>query len=87
MPAKSLELRYTIRLIRELDAEINEIEAEIQSIMAQLHSPIASIPGLGYRMRAMILAEVGDFSKFDSHDKVLAYAGLSPSTYQSVRTA
>ena len=34
-------------------------------------------------MGAMILAEVGDFSNFDSADKVLAYAGLSPSTYQS----
>ena len=31
----------------------------------------------------MILAEVGDFSRFDSPDKLLAYAGLSPSTYQS----
>ncbi len=30
-----------------------------------------------------VLAEVGDFSNFDSADKVLAYAGLSPSTYQS----
>ncbi len=34
-------------------------------------------------MGAMILAEVGDFSNFDSPDKILAYAGLSPSTYQS----
>ena len=34
-------------------------------------------------MGAMILAEVGDFSRFDSPDKLLAYAGLSPSTYQS----
>lgn len=34
-------------------------------------------------MGAMILAEVGDFSRFDSPDKVLAYAGLSPSTNQS----
>lgn len=31
----------------------------------------------------MILAEVGDFSNFNSPDKVLAYAGCSPSTYQS----
>ena len=34
-------------------------------------------------MGAMILAEVGDFSRFESSDKLLAYAGLSPSTYQS----
>lgn len=83
MPAKSLELQHTIRLIRELDAEIEEIETEIQTIMDELHSPITTIPGIGYRMGAIILAEVGDFSRFDSPDKLLAYAGMSPSTYQS----
>ncbi len=83
MPAKSLELQHTIRLIRELDAEIEEIEVAIQTIMEELHSPITTIPGVGYRMGAMILAEVGDFSRFDSPDKLLAYAGMSPSTYQS----
>lgn len=31
----------------------------------------------------MILAEIGDFSRSDSLDKILAYAGASPSTYQS----
>ena len=36
-------------------------------------------------MAAMILAEVGDFSRFDSPDKLLAYAEMSPSTYQSGR--
>ena len=83
MPAKSLELKHTIHLIRELDAEIDEIEAAIQSIMDEINSPITTIPGIGYRMGAMILAEVGDFSRFGSSDKLLAYAGLSPSTYQS----
>ena len=83
MPAKSLELQHTIRLLRELDAEIAEIEERIQSIMNDLHSPITTIPGMGARMAAMILAEVGDFARFDSPDKLLAYAGMSPSTYQS----
>lgn len=83
MPAKSLELQHTIRLIRELDAEIEDIETAIQDIMDELHSPVTTIPGIGYRMGAMILAEIGDFSRFDSPDKLLAYAGMSPSTYQS----
>lgn len=83
MPAKSLELRHTIQLMRELDAEINEIETAIQSIMDEMHSPITTIPGIGTRMGAMILAEAGDLSRFASPDKLLAYAGLSPSTYQS----
>lgn len=41
------------------------------------------IPGISYRMGAMIIAEIGDFTRFDSADKILAYAGMSPSTYQS----
>ena len=83
MPAKSLELQHTIRLIRELDAEIEDIETAIQSMMDEIQSPITTIPGIGVRMGAMILAEIGDFSRFDSPDKILAYAGMSPSTYQS----
>ena len=83
MPAKSLELKHTIKLIQELTSEIDEIEMEIKSIMDTIQSPILTIPGISYRMGAMILAEIGDFSRFDSPDKILAYAGMSPSTYQS----
>ena len=83
MPAKSLELRHTIRLIGELTAEISEIEKAIEGIMDELKCPIATIPGIGTQTAAVILAEVGDFSAFSSPDKILAYAGMSPSTYQS----
>ncbi|MCI8599812.1 MAG: IS110 family transposase [Lachnospiraceae bacterium] len=82
--AKSLELKHTIKLIQELTIEIDEIESEIKQIMdEEIRSPILTIPGISYRMGAMILAEIGDFSRFDSSDKILAYAGMSPSTYQS----
>ena len=67
MPAKSLELKHTIKRI--MDEEI--------------YSPIITIPGISYRMGAMIIAEIGDFSRFDSADKILVYAGMFPSTYQS----
>lgn len=84
MPAKSLELKHTIKLIQELTIEIEEIETAIKRIMdEEIHSPILTIPGISYRMGAMIIAEIGDFSRFDSADKILAYAGMSPSTYQS----
>ena len=83
MPAKSLELKHTINLIHEITSEIDEIEQEIKIIVDALNSPILGIPGIGYQMGAMILAEIGDFNRFDSPDKILAFAGLSPSTYQS----
>ncbi len=83
MPAKSMELKHTLQLIEVLSEEIDEIETAIKSIMDTLDSPITTIPGIKYRMGAMILAEIGDFSRFDNPDQILAYAGLSPSTYQS----
>ena len=83
MPAKSMELKHTIKLIQELTSEIDEIENEIKIIMDKINSPILSIPGINYRMGAMIIAEIGDFNRFESPDKILAYAGFSPSTYQS----
>lgn len=83
MPAKSLELQHTIRLIHELNSEINDVEDRIRAIMDSMASPILTIPGINYRMGAMILAEIGDFSRFSNADKILAYAGMSPTTYQS----
>lgn len=83
MPAKSLELKHTIKLICELDDEISEIEAEIKQIVDSLETTILTIPGIGYATAASILAEVGDFSNFETPDKILAFAGMSPSTYQS----
>ncbi|SEW42961.1 transposase [[Clostridium] fimetarium] len=79
MPVKSLGLKYTIKLIWEID----EVESEIKAIMDEIDSPILRIPGISYRMGAMIIAEIGDFSIFDSPYKILAYAGLSPFIYQS----
>lgn len=82
-PAKSLELKHTIKLIGELTAEIDEIENEIKRIVDGLGTTILTIPGIGYATAASILAEIGDFSNFATPDKILAFAGMSPSTYQS----
>lgn len=83
LPAKSLELKHTIKLISILSDEIAEIETEIKKIMDMIDSPILSIPGIGPNLGAIIVAEIGDFSRFDNPDKILAFAGCSPSTYQS----
>lgn len=51
--------------------------------MDDINSPILSIPRISYRMGTMNIAETGDFGGFDSSEKILAYVGFSPSTYQS----
>lgn len=81
--AASMELQHTLLFLATMDVVIEEIEVQIQEILEEIQSPMTTIPGIGFRMGAMIMAEVGDFSQFSSPDKILAYAGLSPSTYQS----
>ena len=81
--AKSLELQQTIHLIQLMKEQINEVENQIKPVVDSLNSPIMTIPGISYRMGAMIIAEIGDFHDFDSAEKILAYAGMEPSVYQS----
>jgi transposase len=80
---KSLELQQTIQLIQMMEKQIGQTEAKINPIVDSLHSPIMTIPGISYRMAAIIIAETGNFVDFDKAEKVLAFAGLEPSVYQS----
>lgn len=81
--AKALELKQTIKRIDALNNDIADLEKEINVMLDEINSPILSIPGIGKNMGAMIISEIGDFNNFSSPDKILAYSGLSPSTYQS----
>ncbi len=77
------ELQQTIRLIKNMQEEIDILDKHIKTVMKELNSPILTIPGISFTLGAIILAEVGDITNFQSPAKLLAYAGLEPSTYQS----
>lgn len=51
--------------------------------MLELNSPITSLPDIGNLLGATILGEIGEISNFKNPDKLLAFAGCEPSTYQS----
>lgn len=82
-PMKSLELVQTIERILLLRNQISLIEDKIEEIMKQIDSPMTTIPGISTQTAAVIYAEIGDFSKFSSAEKILAFAGMEPSVYQS----
>lgn len=79
----SFELQQTIRLVKSIQAEIDALDAQIKLVMQELNSPIMSIPGISFTLGAIILAEVGDIHRFSNPAKLLAFAGMEPSTYQS----
>lgn len=78
----SFELKQTIRLIKSVQAEIVVLDKQIK-LVVELDSPLITIPGISYTLAAIILAEIGDINRFSSPAKLLAFAGLEPSTYQS----
>lgn len=51
--------------------------------MKSIDSVIMTVPGIGYFNGAMILGEIGDINRFSHSSKVLAFAGLDPTVYQS----
>ncbi|WP_407350776.1 IS110 family transposase [Lactococcus garvieae] len=82
-PALQLELKQLISTIQHYDKQIDEIQSQIDEITLQINSPIFSIPGIGQRLGAIILAEIKNIDNFSTPAQLQAFAGLEPSIYQS----
>ena len=78
-----LELQQTIRLVKSVQSEIDILDAQIKRMMQDINSPIMSIPGISFILGAIILSEIGNIELFSSASKLLAFAGMEPSIYQS----
>ena len=81
--ALSIQITHSIAQIELLNDQLDKVETEMTEIMKYNDSLIMTIPGIGYINGGMILGEIGDIHRFSSPNKLLAYAGLDPSVYQS----
>ena len=79
----SIQITQSIEQIELLDRQLDQIESEMEDIVKSLDSVIMTIPGIGYINGGMILGEIGDITRFTKPSKLLAFAGLDPSVYQS----
>lgn len=78
-----IQITHTVAQIELLDSQLERVEAEMTDIMKFNDSVLNTIPGIGYINGGMILGEIGDIHRFSCPNKLLAYAGLAPSVYQS----
>jgi hypothetical protein len=78
-------VQASLRLIDELDREIDACEAELRRLGADhRYVPLLlTIPGIGWVLAYTIAAEIGDIARFGSPRKLSGYTGLSPRVYQS----
>ncbi len=77
------EMNTVIEIYSQLDSKICEIEALIEECIEFLNPPMLSIPGVGVKSSAVIIAEFGDFSKFQNPSQMLSFAGMEPGYFQS----
>ena len=87
-PLNRRELDYTIGLIDNLTVEVTKFDKTIEQIQYKYPEAdiLKSIVGISTYSAMLIIAEIADFSRFESPDKLASYAGLVPSTYQSSQT-
>lgn len=77
------EIRSLLRVYDTLQDEISLVENEIIKHLSKINSHIPSILGVGKVSAASIIAEIEDVSRFESPNKIIAFAGLDPRIYQS----
>jgi len=77
-------LKQLTETIEQLNGHIHQIEGRIEVLANQRDVEIvSSVPGVGKRSAAAILAEIGDAKRFSNGKQIAAWTGLAPSLHQS----
>jgi transposase len=79
------QLRQDLGLLEQLQQRIRELEGMIEARNAgdEPTEILATLPGLGKILAAVVAAEVDGIERFAHPKKLLAYAGLVPTTHSS----
>lgn len=82
----AFEARHIAGLIGHLDGKVADLDGEIARLLdPEVGSLLQSIPGIGPVCAATIAAEIGDPDRFDEPKKLMAYAGMDSTKFQSGR--
>ena len=80
-------LEYIQEVIVQLKAKRTKIQKDMAKLADKLFPEqveiLSSIPGVGKSSAIKVMAEVGDFGRFDSSRKLVSFSGLSPTLKQS----
>jgi transposase len=81
--------RYLNEQLHQLEEQLSQVEQELEKLVDKddtLNTQatlLTSIKGIGKTTAMGLLAEIPDWSLFNSSDELVAYAGLNPSHHQS----
>jgi len=81
--AVRVEMRCLLAQIELLEEQQADIDKAQEALMKSIPQYITTIPGIALPTGAAILAESGDVSRFESEEKLVAYAGIDATVHQS----
>lgn len=78
-----LRIKQTIEMLETIEKQIDEINSSISSNPLVSESPLHKIKGINDIEIAYIMSAIISIDRFDSYEKIIAYAGLDPIIRQS----
>jgi transposase len=79
----SFQIKQIISQISFLEEQLKEIEIEISCLLEDICPIITTITGIGSVLGASIVSEIGNISRFERANQLVAYAGLDTRIKQS----
>jgi transposase len=78
-------LEMYIRMILEYQEHLSNLERQIDALANEIEECkiIQSIPGIGEKIAATIISEIGEIDRFNHPKKLVAFAGVDPSVFES----
>ncbi|MBT2667578.1 IS110 family transposase [Bacillus sp. ISL-4] len=80
-----LSLDMYINMLLEYKKHLSKLEDEIDALAKGIEECkiIQSIPGIGEKIAATIISEIGEIDRFNHPKKLVAFAGINPSVFES----
>jgi transposase len=90
VPELDAEVAFEVGLLLDqydlLEAQIEAADRHVAGLLdGELARRLQTIPGVGPSTTAILLAEIGDISRFSDFDQLLAFAGVHPAERSSGR--
>ena len=80
-----ISLEMHIKMVLQYKEHLSNLKAEIDVLVKEIeeYNIIQSIPGIGEKIAATIISEIGEIDRFDNPKKLVAFNGTDPSVYES----
>ncbi|MGQ4666020.1 IS110 family transposase [Metabacillus halosaccharovorans] len=80
-----LSLSMYINMLLQYKEHLSELDAEIDTLAKEIeeYKIIQSIPGIGEKIAATIISEIGEIDRFNHPKKLVAFAGVDPEVFES----